>query len=174
MRFGHLEPEAVVRLAFLVARRLVSPEQARDIAQDTWIKYQSQLLKEGPEWAAPKARSWVWAVASNAARSLLRKKPRHSLETYFPEVSDSDGDPAHVVADEEDLRRKKKLAWRILGDLPHRDRRLLTLRTFEERSWREIARILDENERTLRSRYSRLLARLKQQLIPASEEESRV
>ena len=175
MRFGHLGPEAVVRLAFLVSRRIVCPEQARDIAQDTWIKYQAQLLKEGAEWPEARARSWVWAVASNAARSLLRKKPVRALEPYLLEVPRPDSDPARLVADEEDLRRKKKVAWAILAELPRRDRRLLTLRNLEARSWREIAQILQENERTLRSRYSRLLAKLKQRLVPiAGEEDSHV
>jgi RNA polymerase sigma-70 factor (ECF subfamily) len=154
----------------LVARRFVSPEQARDIAQDTWIKYQAQLLKEGPEWPEAKARSWVWAVSSNAARSILRKKPKRSLEPYLLEMPRADSDPARLVADEEDLRLKKELAWEILADLALRDRRLLTLRNLEGRSWREIAKILQENERTLRSRYSRLLARLKRRLVPGEEE----
>jgi RNA polymerase sigma-70 factor (ECF subfamily) len=165
---GPLGPQAVVKLAFLVARRLVAPEQAHDSAQDAGIKYQAQLLKEGPSWPERRARAWVWSVASNAARSLLRKRPSQSLDSHLVDLPlPSGGDPAREVAEREEAERRRARAWAILGALPRRDRELLTLRSLEARSWREIASILQENERTLRSRYSRLLKRLKARLVPA-------
>jgi RNA polymerase sigma factor (sigma-70 family) len=160
-----LGPEAVVRLAFLVARRMVTPEQAHDIAQDTWIKYQDQLHKEGTDWPERRARAWVWSVAGNAARSLLRKKPQRSLDPFLIDLPTRGGDPSVEVAEQEEGELRKQLAWKILASLPRRDRELLTLRNLEARSWREIATILQENERTLRSRYSRLLSRLKATLV---------
>lgn len=167
MQYGPLGPENVVRLAFVVARRMVSLEHAHDIAQDTWIKYQSQRVKEGPGWPENRARAWVWSVAGNAARSLLRKKPQRPLERYLFDVPGTSCDPAVEVEKQEEGELRKLFAWKILAGLPRRDRDLLTLRTFEARSWREIATIMQENERTLRSRFSRLLSRLKANLVYA-------
>jgi RNA polymerase sigma factor (sigma-70 family) len=178
VQYGPLGPENVVRLAFVVARRMVSLEQAHDIAQDTWIKYQGQRVKEGPDWPESRARAWVWSVAGNAARSELRKKPQRPLERYLFDLPGDSADPAVLLAEREEGERRKHFAWKILAGLPRRDRDLLTLRNFETRSWREIATILQENERTLRSRYSRLLSRLKENVVysPTGEdtEESNV
>lgn len=172
MHTGPLGPEAVVKLAFLVARRMVAPEQAHDIAQDTWIKYQAQQQREGAGWPERRARAWVWSVAGNAARSVLRKKPPRPLDPYLLDVPTRSGDPALEAVEHEEGELRKRLAWKILARLPRRDRDLLTLRNYEDRSWREIATILQENERTLRSRYSRLLSRLKTRL--AYSEDSNV
>lgn len=173
MHAGPLTPEAVVRHAYLVARRIVAPELAHDVAQDTWIKYQGQVVKDGPDWEARRARAWIWSVASNAARSMLRKKsPQIGLEPEQLDTAASGADVADGVVEDESLTLRKELAWRILAGLPRRDRELLTLRHLDGRSWNDVARILDENPRTVRSRYSRLLARLKDRPIaclPAEE-----
>ena len=173
MHAGPLAPEAVVRHAYLVARRIVAPELAHDVAQDTWIKYRAQVLKDGPGWGARRARAWIWSVASNAARSMLRKKrPQIGLEPGQLDSAVTGPDVADRVVQDKSLTLRKELAWRILAGLPRRDRELLTLRHIEGRCWNDVARILDENPRTVRSRYSRLLVRLKDRPIarqPAEE-----
>ena len=156
---GPLEPEAVVKHAYLIARRLVGGETARDVAQDTWIKYRGQALKEGADWTDARARAWVRAVAANAAKSVLRKSsPVSGVEG---EIDRAGTDPAQAVAEAEEERLERDLANRLLAGLPRPKRELLCLRDLEERSWEDIAGILGENPRTLRSRYSRLRAELK-------------
>ena len=165
---GPLSPQAVVKLAFLVARRLVDAEAARDVAQDTWIKYRRQLAKEGREWQPARARGWVRCVAGNAARSLLRRiRP---VDGLLPEPLDASADPAGLVAQAEDLRQRHAEAERILAGLPEAKRNLIVLRDLEGRSWRSIAAALGENERTLRSRYSRLKAELRARLPQTCDE----
>lgn len=167
MQAGPLAPEAVIRHAYLVARRIVPPELAHDVAQEAWIKYQTQLEKDGPDWPERRARAWIWSVASNTARSLLRKKrPQCGLEPEQLDGMPAGPDVADRAAEREQASLRKQLAWSILAGLPRRDRELLTLRLLEGRSWKEIAEILVENSRTLRSRYSRLIARLKTRLVP--------
>ena len=167
MHRGPLAPEAVVRHAYMVARRILEPEVSRDVAQETWIKYRRQLEQEGCDWPERRARAWIWSVASNAARSHLRKKrPQCGLEAEQLDVAPSRPEPLDHVVDREDEGAKKVLVWRILAGLPRHDRELLVLRHLEGRSWNDVATILDQNPRTLRSRYSRLLARLKENPIP--------
>jgi RNA polymerase sigma factor (sigma-70 family) len=167
VHIGPLAPESVVRHAYMVARRILEPEAANDIAQETWIKYRTQLEREGPAWPERQARAWIWSVASNGARSHLRKKrPLCGLEPDQLDLAPDRLDPLERVVEREDEGEKKVLVWRILAGLPRRDRDLLVLRHLEGRSWSEVAAILDQNPRTLRSRYSRLLARLKNNPIP--------
>ncbi len=167
MQRGPLTPEAVVRHAYMVARRILEPEAANDIAQETWIKYRTQEEVEGSGWPERRARAWIWSVASNGARSHLRKKrPQCGLEPDQLDVAPHAPEPLDRVVEREDAGAKKVLVWRILAGLPRRDRDLLVLRHLEGRSWNEVATILDQNPRTLRSRYSRLLTRLKDNPIP--------
>jgi RNA polymerase sigma factor (sigma-70 family) len=150
-----------VRHAYSIARRILPADAARDVAQETWIKFQRHVQTEQPDWSERRARSWIWSVASNAARSALRRKRPHGMDPDLPLPAASDPCPAEEALAREERDARASLAREILTRLAPAERRLVGLRTFEERSWKEIAAILDENPRTLRSRYSRLLARLR-------------
>ncbi len=156
---GPLPPEAVVELAFLVARRLLDPERARDVAQETWIKYRAQAARECEGWSGSRARAWVRTVASNAARSLLRKAaPQLGLEDGSVAV---DADPAARAELAEEEAHDRAAAVALLAELPRPQRELLALRELEGWSWEAIGRLLGEKTSTLRARYARLRADLR-------------
>lgn len=168
-----LDAEAVVRLAYLVARRLVGAEAARDVAQETWIKFRAQSTKQGPSW--PEARGWVRAVAQNAATSSLRKATAHALAEDDDPI-DGQAGPAEQVETEEELALRKRLATALLGELTREKRDLVALRDLEGRGWDEIARLLGEKANTLRARHSRLWTDLRSRaeaLLTERDEEGR-
>ncbi len=99
------------------------------------------------------------SVAANAARSVLRKStPQQGVDG---QIDRAGSDPAEIVAEAEEQRLERDLARRLLSGLPRAKRELLCLRDLEGLRWEDIAEILGENPRTLRSRYSRLRAELK-------------
>lgn len=153
-----LDAEAVVRLAYLVARRLVGAEAARDVSQETWIKFRAQQGKQGPSW--PEARGWVRSVAHNAAASVLRKATAHALSEQDDPV-DAQAGPAEQVETEEETTRRRRLAAALLAELPREKRDLVGLRDLEGRGWDEIARLVGEKANTLRARHSRLWSDLR-------------
>ena len=155
---GPLAPKTVVQLAFLIARRLIDAASAEDVAQETWVKYQAQADREGPTWLEQRARGWVRCVATNGARTLLRKQRPVPEEPV--EVAAIDADPVDAAVATEERERERAQAARILAQLPSAERRLLALRALEGLSWGEIAQVLDERPSTLRSRYTRLRQRL--------------
>lgn len=155
-----LAPEAVVRLAYAIARRLVGAEAGRDVAQDTWIKFRREAERQGGAWSEAAARAWVVSVAGNAARSLLRKASHAVLEAETEPVDDAAAPDEQVATDEERARRRAR-ALELLGALPREKRELVALRDVEGRPWDEVARLLGEHAPTLRARYSRLWAELR-------------
>jgi RNA polymerase sigma-70 factor, ECF subfamily len=170
---GPLTPERVVKLSHLVARRMVDEESARDIAQDTWIKYCTQVEREGDAWEPARARSWVLAVAGNAARSQLRKGRRRPVEAFEPEVHASPQEgPVEQVLHTEEQALAHELAWKILSELPREKRLLLVLRELEALSWDQVAQLMGEKPHTLRARHSRLKTQLRERLAKLDPIES--
>lgn len=155
---GPLEAVRVIEHAYLVARRLLEPESARDIAQETWLRWRRELDR-GVAFTEERARAWVRAVAQNAALSLLRKA--RAGELAGEPLDPRGADPADLVAEAETEALEKEQLRALLRGLPREARRLLALRDLEGLAWEEVARVLGENPNTLRARHSRLTAELR-------------
>lgn len=124
------------RLLRYVARLLGSPSQAEDVVQRTFIKCATSW--KGPMEPSDDLSAWLHRVAHNEAVDHARRERRIGLlhsrhaeereaESEPPRTTDSDAAGPEVV---EALRR--------LGD---RERLLVTLKVYEEKSYREIADI---------------------------------
>lgn len=130
--------EGVYRLA----RRMVGrPEDARDIAQDLFLK-----IWEEPSGFKPTARftTWLYRVTTNRAISHLRARRLKSLLTF------SDYDPSDYIAANPDERpdsqvvhsdEQEQLA-RELMRLPPRQRAAVHLRYREDLSVADVAAAL--------------------------------
>ena len=136
---------------------------------DEAVDYLKRSLALDPEnGPAHETLAFVHAAATRRDEALkeleaaARSKRRpSSLDPELPHPEAGDPCPAEEAEASEERGERAALAWDILAGLDPAERRLIALRTFEERSWKEIGAILSENPRTLRSRYSRLLARLR-------------
>lgn len=153
----------MVEQAYLVARRLVEHEAARDVAQETWLRWRREAAAPGAPWSEGRSRAWIRAVAQNAALSLLRKARAAALPEGLDPADPGAVDPAQAAAQAEEERLRADVARALLRGLPREARRLLALRELEGLTWEEIARVLGENPHTLRARHSRLRAGLREQ-----------
>ncbi len=119
--------------------------------------------------------TYIYRIATNLAISELRKRKRHrlvSLTNFFQsrDGGEEDGelDPADLspladatlVADE-----RSAAVARAIATLPEKYRVPLVLRDVEERSYDEIARILEMSEGTVKSRISRARSFLRDKLV---------
>ena len=136
-------------LAFL-RRMLGDAEDARDVAQLTFLKVWENLEKYDPAWAFS---TWLFRIASNLAIDSLRsKKSRHRTEQenfrLLPggkSVADPDG-PSGL--ERKDVRRMFEACASALSD---KQKTVFVLREFEEKESAEIARILSCQESTVRN-----------------------
>ena len=140
------------RLCWLGCALTGSPAQAEELAQEalvrTWWRWR---LVGRPSDPASYARK----VLVNRHRSLLRRAATEarSLARVGPE------ELALPAGDE-----RAMVLWQAIQKLPVRQRSVLVLRFYEDRTEAEVAQLLGLQVGTVKSRCHRALARLRDQL----------
>ncbi len=144
------------RVFRFVLRMLGSRDEAMDLTQDSFLKAWNAL----PGWR-PEARfaTWLFQIARNAARDLLRRRQRVEFVPLDADVSgETAGDQSDPAPSPEQRlagRQRLGLLERALAALPAEQREILLLRELEDMSYAEIAATLDINEGTVKSRLAR-------------------
>jgi RNA polymerase sigma-70 factor, ECF subfamily len=153
------------RPVFDVVSRLLSPSGRRssveDVAQDTFLR----VFRALPTWDArggAKLSTWILTIATRAALNELRKKPA----TGEPLADAHAATPPSPV----ELRSLGRAIERAVGTLPPEYRAAFVLREFHELSYDEIARALDVDIGTVKSRLSRARAALQAALAEVHHE----
>ncbi len=116
------------------ARLTNSATAAEDVVQNTFVKF--IRLWKGPYEASGEVSAWLYRVAHNEAVDLVRNEARrqklheeHGREAFAqPSPEPEPGDAALDAA-------------RALDRLSERERSLVILKVYEEKSYREIAEI---------------------------------
>ena len=141
--------------AFWVLR---SAEDAADITQIVFLKVAEQWDEYDPQY---KFFSWIYRIAVNESLNLLRRNRREEpLEDEF-ECPGSDSDSPESKLGEAEVARRIQSA--LMG-MATNDRVVLSLRHFSECSYLEIGKILDLNEKTVKSRLFEARRRLRDML----------
>ena len=123
---------------FRLCHRFVrNHEAAEDIAQDVLIKIYEKRAKFDPR---SKFSTWVYRVAANASLDYLRRKKFSAFSLDAPEAPDAE-DPASLSHDLQ-KRELEALVGREVQNLPERLKAPIILFQFEEKSYQEIAAIL--------------------------------
>ena len=137
----------------LCQRMLRNPEDARDAAQDAFLKiYRKMETLEKQHSAGP----WVYQIALNVCRDKLRaRRPAEPLDSVDPW---SRGEPPDAAAVRE---QEKRMIADGLEHLPEKERAALVLRDMEGLSTSDVARILGSSEGTVRSQISTARVKLK-------------
>ena len=135
------------RLVLRVALRLLGRlEDAQDAAQEVFLRLFKHLRGfDGSRELAP----WLYRMTVNVCRDLQRKRrPEMELDESHALVSEPEPD---------DRRRFLAESLKILGE---KERAALVLREIEGLETREVARILDCSEATVRSQVSTAKAKI--------------
>ena len=117
---------------------------ALDIVQEAAYKaiLKSDSLK-GPQYV----ETWVYRIVINEACSFLRSR-KESVDVEEIQAASED------IYENIDLKR-------AIENLDPKDRAIVVLRFFEDRQLEEIAKILDENLSTVKSRLYRVMKKLR-------------
>jgi len=142
----------LVRIAYAITGDV---DAARDAAQLAWIKAWQQLPKvREPD----RLRAWLIAIVANEARQSLRAHRRRHVREIAPPAQDER--PGHGVitsADRLDLEA-------ALVRLDPADRGLLAMRYLAGLTAEEIGTATGRSASGVRTRLSRLIARLREDL----------
>jgi RNA polymerase sigma-70 factor (ECF subfamily) len=147
---------SVYRVALGILR---DEDGAADVAQETFLKAVKGL--KGFRGDAS-FKTWILAIAANEARGVLRKAGRRkelALETVGP-VPSTDASADETMERDEDVGRIREL----LSGLPEKQKQAVTLRIFEELSFREIGNIIGSSEGAARVNYHHGIRRLREML----------
>jgi RNA polymerase sigma factor (sigma-70 family) len=130
------------------------PDLAQDAAQAAWPHAWRRL---GTLRDPDKLRSWLITIAANEARRLVRQQRRDRVVPIDTvELGSSAGDPADRVEDADLLQAVRRL--------PAADREMLALRYVAGFDATEIGAAFGLPSSTVRTRLSRLIARLRQDI----------
>ena len=155
--FGELVRLYEKRVLALTARMCGNPEDGAEAAQEAFLAAWQGL----PFFRGEASFStWLYRLASNAAVDLLRREGRHrnaaalSLndENMNPDIPDHSAPAPQEAAERAELRRQVEEG---LAALPPEYRQALVLRELHQRTYDEIAAILDLELGTVKSRISR-------------------
>jgi RNA polymerase sigma-70 factor (ECF subfamily) len=150
-----------------LARYTGNRELAQDLLQETftrvWCAAHQFDLKSG------RFKAWLYKIALNLTRSEMAKK---RYAHHYLDVSEikPEEEPAHEGAEspeaaalENDLGRTLAKA---LGKLSPALREIIVLKHYQQLKFREIAEMTQTPEGTLKARFHRALAQLKELLEP--------
>jgi RNA polymerase sigma-70 factor (ECF subfamily) len=146
--------ERYQRPLFALLGRLVGRERAGDLAQETFLRV-FRALPRFDRGGAARLSSWILTIATRLSLDELRRRPP-------PEAALDETLAAPSRADETAERRALGAALaRAVASLSAEQRAVILLREVHELEYEEIARALDVDLGTVKSRLSRARAALR-------------
>ncbi|MBA3634454.1 MAG: sigma-70 family RNA polymerase sigma factor [Acidobacteria bacterium] len=144
-------------------------EEAVDLAQETFVRVYFALERYHTDYAFS---TYIYRIATNLAISEIRKRKRRKLIslTGFFQYDNEEEQDFHPT-DEKPLpdvnlveNEQSKTIARAIAALPEKYRAPIVLREIEEKTYEEIAQILELGLGTTKSRISRARSLLKEKL----------
>lgn len=137
--------------------RVLSRETAEDIVSAIFMK----VARNAHTYDEKKAsfKTWIYRIAQNALTDYFRaRRVNVALDDVHadPALSVSFESQLDVIADE-----RRKALYRVLMELPERERMIIYYKFFEEMNNRQIAMRLEMNESTVGTVLSRTLKKLR-------------
>lgn len=150
------------RLFRLCERLLGDAEEARDAAQDVFLKAYRKAADVRPQG---QVYTWLYRIAVNhCLNKLRRRKLVRFLRWDAPVEGDSPAfDPPDRSADPAatlEARRRWQATREAIGRLPENQRAVLVLVRFEGLSYKQVAEVLGITEGAVESRLVRAMRRL--------------
>jgi RNA polymerase sigma-70 factor (ECF subfamily) len=143
----------LMKVALRITRDISAAE---DVVQDSFVKaYKSLGMFEG----RASFRSWLYQITLNTARNRLRSHSREMIGIDNVTLA-VDGEVDRNLM-EMDI---KTLIQKEVEQLPGRQRHALSLRIFDDLSFKEIAEIMDCPYDTAKANYRHALLKLKERL----------
>ncbi len=166
--FGVLVERHEKRLFRLCERMLQNREEARDAAQEVFLKAFRQAGSYRPRG---RVYTWLYRIAVNHCLNVLRRRRLAQFLSFGDVGGPGDSDETRPDFDPEDSgpgaleRLEARRRWRqtreLIDALPAGQRAVLVLAKFEGLSYRRIAEVLEISQGAVESRLFRAMQRLR-------------
>lgn len=132
------------RLLQYACYRLGSMADAEDAVQDTLASLHQRMQEEG--FCIDNLSAYLYRSLSNRCISYQRESRHLRLVPL-------DGQPDPLDAESEDFEQEYRRISQLLGEIPAEQAEVIRLRYYGDKTFREIAQILDEPVTTVKSRF---------------------
>ena len=156
--FGELVKRYETRVIRVIRRFINEQEQARDLAQEAFMRSFRRLDQFDP---SRRFGPWLFRIAVNLTLDFLRKKKRTGRLSLFSENS-AERLPDPPSEDPRQLADLRQEINAVLEQIPEKYRMVLVLRDLENFSTSEIAAITERKEATIRWRLAEARHRFKE------------
>lgn len=144
-------------------RILGDPDRARDVVQETFVKFQSNGAQDLPEPA-----TWLFTVCRNGALNVCRKERR--LVLLDEAVLESQATETPMPFDRLERDEASGFLMRIVATLPLRQQEVLQLKFQNDLSYQQIAEITKTNANNVGVLIHTALKTLRQKYAAASRD----
>ncbi|WP_296638021.1 RNA polymerase sigma factor [Polaribacter sp.] len=148
------------RLYWHIRKIVATHENADDVLQNTFIRIYKSILKfEGKS----SLHTWMYRIAYNESIRFLEKNNKKRYDN-IDEVSESN---LEVLFQDEyfDGGEIQKKLHRIIASFKEKQKRVFTMKYFDDLSFRQISEILDVSESTLKSTYYTCVKIIEQKIL---------
>lgn len=163
--FVHIVETYQQRIFMYCWRLLNQRQEAEDAVQDILVKAYQKLDTYKPHTSFS---SWLYKIAYHHCLNVQRSS------SFFQKILPllrSDKDQSDSAEDEVEKSIFSEPLDRALRKLSSEERNLLVLRVFEEKSYAEIAQIMNKTAESVKKRYSRTLQKIKKWIIEREGEQ---
>lgn len=133
-------------LYFHILKMIKDKEQVEDLVQETFVKAFDNLKSYSTNYAFS---TWLYRIATNHTIDYLRKKKLQTMSIDDP-VKTKEGDMRMQLPDESAetdrkiiRKQRQNMVREAIKDLPPKYRRVIEMRHMEEKSYQEIADVLE-------------------------------
>lgn len=135
--------DKLFRLAFRIT---LNQQDAEDVVQETLIK----IWNRRDNWDEIESlEGWAMTIARNMALDVLRKQDSHRMVSLDDNQSATPQNPTPITRTPyEQMMEKERIAMvrNLMNSLPEKQRTAMQLRDFEDKSYKEIAAIMQISE----------------------------
>jgi RNA polymerase sigma-70 factor (ECF subfamily) len=159
--FDQLMASTQDRILSLAWRLLGNAEDARDAAQETYLRVYRHLGRYRPDHDF---EAWLYRIAVNVCRDVHRRRGSGAVRSFEGETAAGRIAEPRSEADTEGRacqEERRRLVLQALAALPPRQRAALVLHDLEGKTSQQVARILGSRPGTVRSQLASARARLK-------------
>jgi RNA polymerase sigma-70 factor (ECF subfamily) len=145
-------------------RMVGNSADAEDCLQDTFLR----AFRAYPRLdARGEHRAWLYKIATNVARTYLRRRKRLAMHTVDldPECLQGSLSPGEEV----DRRQRLAAVTTAVGELPYKQRAALILRKYQGLSYAAIASTLGGTESSARANVYQALKKLRARFVTDTE-----
>jgi len=151
--------------AYLLALQLLgNADQARDVAQETMLRYYRHRHRLDPERSV---KPWLLLVVRNQVRDLWRRRRVRKTQALEPAIADFSAelqDPAPGPEENAIRHERRRRLWTALAAMPADGREILVLRDFHDLTYDQLATVYKIPVGTVMSRLHRARKRLREML----------